>query len=258
MRHITHQGLKYYQSEFWSHLKHGIFTRHGGVSPAPWASLNLGGTVGDSVEAVRQNHELMLGALGLKRDQAVTTWQVHSADVVVARYPIRGRRWLAQADGIVTDRADISLVMRYADCTPLLFHDPVQGVVGIAHAGWRGTVKGVGVNVVRTMQRFFGSKPAHIQVLIGPTISPQRFQVGEEVVAAVYQHFGTLDGLMTRDPADNTAYVDLWAANQLDLQRVGVEQIEIIPICTVQRTDEFFSHRGEKGRTGRFGAVIGL
>lgn len=258
MQHITPNGLKYYQAPFWAHLKHGIFTRQGGVSPAPWASLNLGGTVGDSVDAVRQNHELMLGALGLNRAQSVTTWQVHSADVVVALHPIRGRRWLAQADGIVTDRADVSLVMRYADCTPLLFHDPVQGVIGIAHAGWRGTVKGVGANVVKAMQKFYGSKPANIQALIGPTISPQCFQVGEEVVEAVYRHFGTLDGLMTRDPADNTAYVDLWAANQRDLERAGVEQIEILKLCTMQRTDEFFSHRAEKGRTGRFGAVISL
>lgn len=255
---VYQDGLKYYQSEWWLHLKHGIFTRQGGVSSAPWASLNLGGTVGDDAAAVHHNHDIMFGALGLRRAQSVTTWQVHGADVVVALHPVRGRRWLAQADGIVTDRPDMPLVMRYADCTPLLFHDPVQGVIGIAHAGWRGTVRGIGANMVKAMQRFFGSKPANIQALIGPAISQAHFQVGEEVVEALYQYFGTLDGLMTRDPADHTAYVDLWAANQLDLQRSGVEQIEIAGLCTAERTDEFFSHRAEKGRTGRFGAVISL
>lgn len=258
MRPVEKNGLRYYQAEQWAHLKHGIFTRHGGVSAAPWDSLNLGGTVGDEVLAVRRNHELMYTALGVNGSRAVTTWQVHSADVVVAIQPVRGRRWLAQADGIITDRPDMPLAMRYADCTPLLFHDPVQGVIGIAHAGWRGTVQGMAASMVRAIQQVYGSRPADMQVVIGPSISPECFQVGEEVVKAVYAYFGTLEGLMTRDPADGTAYVNLWEANRLDLQRAGVEQVEIAGICTVQRTDEFFSHRGEKGRTGRFGAVISL
>jgi polyphenol oxidase len=255
---VEHNGLRYYQVEHWAHLKHGIFSRHGGVSAAPWASLNLGGTVGDDLAAVRQNHEIMYGTLAAKQERAVTTWQVHSADVVIASKPVPGRKWLAQADGIITDKPDTPLVMRFADCTPLLYHDPVQGVIGIAHAGWRGTVQGMAANMVRAMQQAYNSKPADIQVVIGPAISRDCFQVGEEVVEAVQRYFGTLDGLMQRDPADGTAYVDLWEANALDLRRVGVEQIEIAGLCTVQRKDEFFSHRGDHGRTGRFGAVISL
>lgn len=251
-------GLRYYQHPSWGHLKHGIFTRHGGVSAAPWASLNLGGTVGDTTEAVRANHDKIYAALGIDPARAVTTWQVHSADVIVAHQPIPGRRWLAQADGMITDRPDVALVMRFADCTPLLFHDPVRGVIGVAHAGWRGTVQGVGANTVRAMQQTYGSRPADIQAWIGPAISRDCFQVGEEVVAALHQHFGTVEGLMQRDVVDQTAYVDLWAANALDLRRMGVEDITVLPICTVQNTQDFFSHRGEKGRTGRFGAVIAL
>jgi polyphenol oxidase len=258
LKAVEHQGLRYYQSEMWTHLKHGIFTRHGGVSPAPWASLNLGGTVGDEPLAVRQNHERIYAALGVNSSRTVTTWQVHSADVVVAMNPVRGRRWLAQADGLITDRPDTPLTMRYADCTPLLFHDPVKGVIGIAHAGWRGTVLGMAANMVRAMQQTYGSRPVDIQALIGPSISRACFQVGEEVVKALYDYLGTLDGLMERDPADGTAYVDLWEANRRDLQRMGVEHIETAGLCTVKRSDEFFSHRGEKGRTGRFGAVISL
>jgi copper oxidase (laccase) domain-containing protein len=104
----------------------------------------------------------------------------------------------------------------------------------------------------------FGCKPANIQVGIGPSIGPQRYQVGEEVVAAVLGRFGTTDGLIVRDARDGTAYLDLWAANRLDLERVGVEQIEVAGMCTATLTDEFFSHRAEKGRTGRFGAVLSL
>ena len=226
--------------------------------PRALGSLNLGGTVGDDLAAVRHNHELMYAALGLNESRACTVWQVHSADAVLANGPVRGRRWLALADAMVTDKLDTPLNMRYADCTPLLFCDPGQGVIAIAHAGWRGTVQGVAANTVRTMMEAYGCKPANIQAGIGPSIGPERYQVGEEVVDAVKNYFGTEEGLIRRDPLDGTAYLDLWAANRLDLERAGVEQIEIAAICTAEHTDEFYSHRAEQGRTGRFGAVIAL
>ncbi|MDX1991735.1 MAG: peptidoglycan editing factor PgeF [bacterium] len=239
-------------------VRHGVFTRQGGVSPAPWASLNTGGNVGDTAASVRHNHTLMYEALKVNPARACTVWQVHSADTVIVDGPVRGRRWVALADGMVTDKPDVPLVMRYADCTPILLYDPVRGVIGIAHAGWRGTVLGAGVSALRTMVRAYGCKPRDIIAGIGPSIGPERYQVGEEVVEAVQQHFGTVEGLIRRDPADGTAYFDLWAGNQLDLQRAGVEQIEVAGICTASHTDEFFSHRAEKGRTGRFGVVLSL
>lgn len=258
MQRVEQEGLVYYEFEMWPDLRHGIFTRHGGISAAPWAALNLGGNVGDSAEAVRHNHGLMYETLKLNQTKACTVWQVHSADTIIANKPVHERRWLALADGMVTDRVDTPLTMRFADCTPLLFHDPVQGVIGIAHAGWRGTVLGVGANIVQTMIQAYGCKPSNIQVGIGPSIGPERFQVGEEVVEAVYNYFGTVQGLISRDVVDGTAYLDLWAANKMDVERLGVEQIEIAAICTATHTDEFFSHRAEKGRTGRFGAVLSL
>ncbi|MBZ0301573.1 MAG: peptidoglycan editing factor PgeF [Anaerolineae bacterium] len=242
----------------WPQLAHGVFTRHGGVSQAPWASLNLGGNVGDDAVAVRRNHELMYSALRANGARACSVWQVHSADVVLADGPVRGRRWLALADAMVTDRSDTPLSMRFADCVPLLFHDPTHGVIGMAHAGWRGTVQGVAANTVRHMMEAYGCQPQDVQVGIGPSIGPDYYQVGEEVVAAVVDYFGTTDGLIRRDLADGTAYLDLWAANRLDLERAGVEQIETAGLCTASNTEEWFSHRAEKGRTGRFGAVMSL
>ena len=128
--------IVYHQFETWTDITHGVFTRKGGVSQSPWASLNVGGNVGDDPQAVRRNHELMYAALGISEARACTVWQVHSADVVIANGPVHGRRWLALADAMITDKADTPLSMRFADCTPLLFHDPVQGVIGMAHAGW--------------------------------------------------------------------------------------------------------------------------
>jgi YfiH family protein len=258
LRVITKDGLRYYQFESWPQVTHGVFTRHGGVSAAPWSSLNLGGNVGDDPKAVRRNHERMYAALGVADERACSVWQVHSADVILANGPVRGRRWLALADAMITDRANTPLSMRFADCVPLLFHDPVRGVIGMAHAGWRGTVQGVGANTIRAMAEAYGCEPRDIQVGIGPSIGPEHYQVGEEVVAAVRDYFGSEEGLIRRDPADGTAYLDLWAANRLDLERAGVEQIEVAGICTATHTDEFFSHRAEKGQTGRFGAVISL
>lgn len=228
------------------------------MSRAPFDTLNLGGNVGDDPKAVRANHERMYAALGVEDSKACTVWQVHSADVVIANAPVRGRRWLAQADAMMTDRTGVPLSMRFADCTPILFHDPVRGVIAIAHAGWRGTVQGMASNVVRAMAAAYGSRPEDIQAGIGPSIGPRRYQVGEEVVDAVQAHFGTTDGLIRRNPADGTAYLDLWAANRLDLERAGVMQVEVAEICTAEHVDDFFSHRQEKGKTGRFGAVICL
>jgi YfiH family protein len=255
---IENGGLTYYQFEFWPDLTHGIFTRNGGASAAPWNTLNVGGNVGDDPRAVRRNHELMFASLLLSERRACTVWQVHSADVVMATGPVLGRRWLALADGMITDRPDTPLTMRYADCAPLMFCDPSRGVIGIAHAGWRGTAQGVARQTVNAMTQAYGCKPSDIQAGIGPSIGPERYQVGEDVVGAVHTYFGTTDGLIRRDPTDHTTYLDLWAANRLDLERAGVEQIEVAGLCTAQRTDEFFSHRAENGRTGRFGAVVSL
>lgn len=262
MELIAQDGLEYYRFANWRQLKHGVFTRKGGVSAAPFTSLNLGGNVGDDPRAVRHNHEKMYAALDLDEARVCSVWQVHSADVVIADAPVRGRRWLTCADAMMTDRPGTALSMRFADCTPILFHDPVRGVIAMAHAGWRGTVQGIGAKVVQAMARSYGSRPADIQAGIGPSIGPDHYQVGEEVVTAVVDHFGATAlngaGLIRRDPADGTAYLDLWAANRLDLERAGVEQIEVAGICTAEHTDAFFSHRAEKGRTGRFGAVLCL
>jgi YfiH family protein len=257
---VSKDGLVYYRFAGWQGVTHGIFTRHGGTSRAPFDSLNLGGNVGDDPKAVRQNHERMYAALGVDDAKACTVWQVHSADVVIANAPVPGRRWLAHADALMTDRAGVPLSMRFADCTPILYHDPVKGVIAIAHAGWRGTVQGIAATVVRAMVAAYGCNPADIRAGIGPAIGPQRYQVGEEVVDAVWAYFGTTDGLIRCDPSDGTSYLNLWAANQLDLERAGVPaaQIDVAGLCTAEHVDEFFSHRQEKGKTGRFGAVIAL
>ncbi len=260
MQRSNGRGPVYYRFDRWldrPEIIHAVFTRQGGTSAAPWDSLNVGGTVGDDPEAVRRNLTLVYETLELDARRACTVWQVHSADAVIADECPPGRRWLARADAMVTNRPGVALAMRFADCVPILFYDPGHRAIGMAHAGWRGTVTQVAVSALRAMQTAYGSEPGQVQAAIGPSIGPDRYQVGPEVVQAVEQAFGTSDGLIRRAD-DGSAYLNLWEANRLALERTGVQHIEVAGMCTASNVDEFFSHRAERGRTGRFGAIIAL
>lgn len=251
-------AIRYFQFDlFDGRLRHAIFTRHGGVSPQPWAALNLGGTVGDDPQRVSENRLLALKALDYDPASVFEVWQVHGVDVVVAEGPRPPEVPHRQADAILTDRPGLALMMRFADCVPILLHDPVRSVAGIVHAGWMGTVRGAVAAAVEAMVSRFGSQPAEVLAGIGPSIGPDHYQVGSDVVIQVHRAFGQdASGLLA--VRDGSMYFDLWAANRLLLERAGVEQIETAELCTACHTEDWYSHRAEKGRTGRFGAVISL
>lgn len=260
MRRVDQGGPVYYQFEQWvSHprLAHGVFTRHGGVSKAPWTSLNVGALVGDAPEAVETNARRMFDALGLDSERACTVWQVHGNKVIYAIERPTDRKWIDKADAIITDRIGLPLNLRFADCVPILLYDPDRHVIGMAHAGWRGTVGGVVQATIAAMAETFGTNPARLQAGIGPSIGPAHYQVGPEVVEAVQNAFGQTEPFISR-ASDGSAYLDLWEANRETLKRCGVVQIEVSRICTAERVDEFYSHRAEQGQTGRFGAVMAL
>lgn len=262
MRRLQQQGLAYYQFDALAGtpgLAHGIFTRLGGSSENEFQSLNVGITVGDNIANVHANRQRMAAALGYGEQDARTTWQVHSADVIV----IRGRdpqEWPPpKADGIITAEINIPLVMRFADCVPLVFYDPVVRAIGMAHAGWRGTLAGIGPATVRAMQAAFGCSPENLVVGIGPSIGPCCYEVGQDVVDQVKATFGNVDDLILNSDGNGAKpHFDLWAANSRALKEAGVVTVEVGGICTASRTDEFFSHRAEQGKTGRFGAAIML
>ena len=256
---FTHSnGIRYYTFDiFPREVAHAVFTRQGGVSPAPWNSLNVGGTVGDEVRRVRENRYRSFNALGRSIDSLYDVWQVHSADAVCADAPRDPNSELIQADIIFTDRPQVTLYMRFADCVPILFYDSKQGVVGLAHAGWLGTVRGTASAAVKTMREHYGSKPENISAAIGPSIGVDHYEIGLDVIAKVHESFnsGAERLLQSRD---GKTHFDLWAANELQLQQSGVENIEVAGLCTACHLDDWFSHRAEKGKTGRFGALIAL
>jgi purine-nucleoside/S-methyl-5'-thioadenosine phosphorylase / adenosine deaminase len=251
-------GIRYLSFDiFPASVTQAVFTRQGGVSPAPWDSLNVGGTVGDEARRVRENRLRSFAALGRSFDSLFDVWQVHSAEAVYAGAPRPVDADPHKADIILTDKPGVSLYMRFADCVPILFHDPKKGAVAIAHAGWLGTVRGATTSAVRAIADRFGSKPADLLAAIGPSIGPDHYEVGPDVIAQVGQAFGADAGSLI-EARDGRTYLNLWAANRLQLERSGVEQIEVAGICTACHLDDWFSHRAEKGRTGRFGALIAL
>jgi len=182
---------------------------------------------------------------------------VHRADVVLATAPHNSSPPERKADAIITDNPGVTLFMRFADCVPILLYDPSRRAVGIAHAGWQGTLKGVAAETVRSMQSAFGSRPDEILAGIGPSIGPDHYEIGPDVIARVRETFdGDARSLLLAD--GERTHFDLWAANWLLLERAGVRGVEVAGLCTACHTRDWYSHRAEEGRTGRFGALIAL
>ncbi len=237
-------------------LAQAVFTRRGGVSPAPWDSLNVGGTVGDERARVIANR--LRSFTAMQRDPATLydVWQVHSADVIHAT-GARGEAAPLKADAMISASPGVTLFMRFADCVPVLLFDPRAPAVGIVHAGWLGTVRQVVPAAVRAMVDAFGSRPAEILAGIGPSIGPDHYPVGDEVVEQVRDCFGARADEHLQ-VVDGQVRLDLWSANRTLLMEEGVTEIEVARICTACHLEDWYSHRGERGRTGRFGALIAL
>jgi YfiH family protein len=237
-------------------LQHAVFTRRGGVSPIPWSSLNLGGTVGDEVPRVLENKRRVLESIGRTADSLHEVWQVHSADVVDARQP-RGQAALRQADAMVTSNPQVTLLMRFADCVPILLYHPGKQTIGLVHAGWLGTVRKAVVSAVRALRENYGCDPGGLLAAFGPSIGPDHYIVGGDVVGAVREALGSsAEEVLT--VRDGRTHLDLWLANRRLLEGEGVISIEDAGLCTACHPEDWYSHRAEAGKTGRFGALMAL
>ena len=238
-------------------IPHAIFTRKGGVSPEPWASLNLGGTVGDDQERVQENRYRAFQALNFSIEKSYDVWQVHSSRIICVDQPRKSSEPLIQADGMVTNQSGVILFMRFADCVPIIMVDPIQKAIGLIHAGWKGTLYRIAEAALRTMETHYGSKPRDILVGLGPSIGAHHYQVGSEIYEQAKR---TLPQDISEifEIKDQKFYLDLWRANQLILQQNGVKSIELAGQCTACHLEDWFSHRAEQGKTGRFGVIICL
>jgi polyphenol oxidase len=239
-------------------VTNAIFTRRGGVSPAPWGSLNLNWFNGDHPDRVAENHRRAFQAVGRELSSMGDARQVHGVEVYIyTRLPSENN--LAQkpeADALLTNHPHVTLQMRYADCVPVLLYDPRNQVAGIAHAGWRGTVKRVAAAAVTQMVSRFNSKPDEILAGIGPSICVDHYEVGLEVMNQAAAMFGEHTPCLVRK--NGSVKFDLWAANRQVLEDVGVKNIEISELCTASDLENWFSYRAENQKTGGFAALIGL
>ncbi|RPK28176.1 peptidoglycan editing factor PgeF [Paenibacillus xylanexedens] len=257
-------------------LSVGFTTRHGGVGKVPYATLNCAYHVGDDLEVVLNNRRLVTKKLGFAAEAWTCGEQVHGKHVAVITAEDRSRGLLDRqsalqdTDGLVTNVPGVLLTSFYADCVPLYFYDPVQQAVGLAHAGWKGTVAGIAVSMVETMEREYGSRRQDIRAAIGPSIGDCCYEVDEAVMQHVRVWFD--DSPVNdeyKDSASKQAYravnngktmLNLKECNRHIMMKAGImpDHIECTTWCTSCHPELFFSYRKENGVTGRMASWIGL
>jgi YfiH family protein len=246
-------------------VRHGITRK----LPGWWRDGDVSLMTGGDPAAVVETRRAWGEAIGIEAAAAVAARQVHGKAVATVSWADRGRGATALGTGIpatdalLTDAPGVPLLMLFADCTPILFHDPRHGVVGIAHAGWRGTVADIAGETVQTMLARYGSNPHDLLVGIGPAIGRCCYVVDAPVIDA-WATLGVDDPTVAEEitPADGRRQwrFDLARANRRLLERAGVPagQIEDSGVCTSCNVAEFPSHRAEHGQAGRFAAMIAL
>jgi polyphenol oxidase len=246
-------------------LDAGVTTRNGGISAGPYASLNLGLHVGDEDKAVLENRRRVAEALGAEPGDLVFCDQAHGREVHIVSSGDRGRGSLSLADAIgdtdalVTTEPGIVLVVMVADCVPIVLYDPVAHVLACVHAGWRGTVARVSEAAVAAMCAL-GASPENMIAGLGPAISPDRYQVGDDVVRAAKEGLGGAAAEVIRPDGTGKWLFDLWAANRIVLGAAGLpdDQMHVAAVPTGSSGPGlFFSYR-EARPCGRFAAVARL
>lgn len=252
-------NLKYFTFESFpkEKIKHGIFTRSGGISPDSFSSLNVGQSAGDSRENVVENRKRIFQVFDQSVDSIFDVWQIHSDQVKFTRLPRKSDTKHEQADAILTDSKNVSLFMQFADCVPILIYDPKNNIIGIVHAGWQGTVKRIVQNAVKYLIDTFSSDPEQILAGIGPSIGPDHYEVGNNVIIEVDDKLLEFQSEVLISKNGST-YFDLWKSNELLLRQSGLKNIEVAGICTACNLDDWYSYRIEGQKSGRFGVFMSL
>ena len=241
---------------------HFSSTRTGGCSSGNYSSLNLGFNSGDAPQDVTANRKTLCTALGINPGTIVFPKQTHTATIKMITSCFNElderaqKQFLNETDAVVTDLKGVCVAIKTADCVPILLFDSKQKVVAAVHAGWRGTVQNIVKETIQLMAEKYGSSPSDLWAGIGPSISPEIYEVGEEV----WSQFASEFYQATYPSKADKRLLDLWSANYHQLVNAGVpsEQIEAARICTYSNPDQFFSARRDGLKTGRMATGIML
>lgn len=276
IRNPNDQLPERFELEAWNRLMPGLsagFTgRGGGISEPPYDSLNLAYHVGDDPQHVVQNRRRLARTLGFAPEAWTCGEQVHGKNIAVVRAEDRGMGRLdrssafQETDGLVTNVPDVLLASFYADCVPLYFADPVNRAVGLAHAGWKGTVRLIAAEMIGTMEREFGSRRSDIRTAIGPSIGECCYEVDEAVMEKVRGALPlALDGnggapYFSPSANEGKTMLNLKEMNRIIMIKAGIlpTHIECTTWCTSCHPEYFFSYRKQGGVTGRMASWIGM
>ena len=265
MSFVTHeqQSLVWLASPLLGGVRHGFSTRRGGVSPAPWDTLNLGPGRGDAPENVEENYRRFFAALDMDSAYPVLSRQVHRDDVRLCTAADAGKGLIRDrdydADALITAEKGLPLVVFSADCGILLLHDPDAGCVGAVHAGWRGTALGIAARAAEAMIRNFGCRPGDLMAAIGPGISLCCFETHGDVPAGLRAGLGgAAEAFIHPVPGTDQYHVDLKGANRRWLLQAGLSphRIAVCSDCTACDSTAFWSHRRLGSHRGSLASVI--
>ncbi len=239
-------------------------TRDGGVSSGAYAGFNITHYCGDRPEAVARNRATLCAWLGLDDDRLLLPRQTHGSRVLcvdeafLSRAPLERAALLHGVDAVVTNVSRLCIGVSTADCVPLLLYDALRGCVAAVHAGWRGTIACIAEKAVAAMQQCYGCSPDAIRAVVGPSISLDAFEVGDEVYDAFRDAGFPMESIARK--YDSKWHIDLWEANRLQLLACGLgeEAVQLSGVCTYGRCDEFFSARRLGINSGRIFSGIML
>ena len=231
-------------------------TRIGGHSQLPFDSLNLAFHVNDNSDDVITNHQEIAKSLGYSHQRLVHMRQIHSDKVVIVEPDIHYFENPPECDALITNLPNIPLMVMTADCTPVLFYDPIQHVIAVAHAGRAGALKGIVPKTISKMSDYFASDINDILVVLGPSIGVCCYEVGEKIANEVIEK-GYKNAIVHKD-AHYFLEVNTIIHQQLQVLGLAPEQIEDLSICNACQNETFFSYRADKQKTGRFAGVLML
>lgn len=246
-------------------INHYITTRKGGISSEHLSSFNLGYTVNDNPDIVEKNRFLLIEELQISKNQLLFAKQ-SSEDKIVTISELHLPKFigdihedLISVDAMITEKKGIFLSILTADCVPILLFDKVKKVIAVSHAGWKGTVLKITQKTAIKMHDEFNCNYEDLVVGIGPSISPQVYEVGLDVINEFKQAFANYEQILS-PISDEKSLLNLWKANEIQLTELGVksENIQISGICTFSDSENFYSARKSKGKTGRFASGIML